>query len=77
MFVRRLATAQPKVECQYTYGCPDILEMTDGDFAVIGEDLTGHAGKLPPGSGCAPHERIVRVPRELLIRAKAAIPGPT
>jgi hypothetical protein len=49
--------------------------MADGDFAVIGEDITALAGQLPPGAGCAPNERMVRVPRALLIQAKPAIPS--
>jgi hypothetical protein len=75
VFLRRLAGpwAEPSV-CQSTYGCPDLWEMTDGDFAVIGEDITALAAQLPSTAGCGPGERMVRVPRELLIRARAAIP---
>mgnify|MGYP001007964983 CR=1 FL=1 len=56
-------------------GCPDIWELENGDFAVIGTDITELAGKLPPEAGCAPHERIVRVPRALLIAARENIPS--
>ena len=55
-------------------GCPDIFELADGDFAIIGSDITNEAGKLPNDAGCASYERIVRIPRALLVRAKAAIP---
>ena len=56
-------------------GCPDIWELANGDFAVIGIDITQAAlSKLPPTAGCGPDERIVRLPRNLLINAKHDIP---
>ncbi len=56
-------------------GCPDIWELDNGDFAVIGIDITAAAiAKLPPTAGCGPDERIVRLPRNLLINAKRGIP---
>jgi hypothetical protein len=55
--------------------CPDIWELADGDFAVIGIDMTDAvAGKLPPSAGCGPDERVVRVPRRILVDAKRDIP---
>jgi len=76
MFVRRISPKERSgtQSCQSTYGCPDIWEMENGDFAVIGTDITEHAAKLPPTAGCAPNERMVRIPRHLLIHAKAHIP---
>ena len=56
-------------------GCPDIWQLADGDFAVIGIDITdAAAAKLPPTAGCGPDERIVRLPRNLLVNAKRDIP---
>ena len=56
-------------------GCPDILELEDGDFAIIGVDITSlAAGKLTLGASCGPDERIVKIPRHTLIRAKSDIP---
>ena len=56
-------------------GCPDIWELKDGDFAVIGIDITAATiTKLPPTAGCGPDERIVRLPRNLLVNAKRDIP---
>ena len=56
-------------------GCPDIWELEDGDFAVIGIDITAAAvPKLPATAGCGPDERIVRLPRNLLVNAKCDIP---
>jgi alanine dehydrogenase len=56
-------------------GCPDILEIEGGDFAVIGVDITGEAAaKLAFGANCGPDERIVRIPRRTLVFAKPDIP---
>lgn len=57
-------------------GCPDIWELSNGDFAVIGIDITDSTKpKLPPTAGCGPDERIVRIPRNLLVDAKSDIPN--
>ena len=56
--------------------CPDIFELESGDFAIIGIDITDIAiSKLPATAGCGPDERIVFIPRNLLVNAKADIPG--
>ncbi len=56
-------------------GCPDIWELEDGDFAVIGITITSEARPhLPASVGCGPDESIVRVPRNVLIGAKPDIP---
>lgn len=75
-FVRRIgqdphANGATSVGCQ---GCPDIWELDNGDFAVIGADITNVAGQLPPTASCGPDERMVRIPRKTLILAKADIP---
>ncbi len=79
-FLRRIGPA-PGAEngarpaCYATCGCPDIFELADGDFAIIGSDITElAAGKLPPSAGCADNERVVRIPRQLLVSARGAIP---
>lgn len=57
-------------------GCPDIWELENGDFAVIGVDITADAKpKLPLTAGCGPDERIIRLPRNLLVNARRNIPG--
>jgi hypothetical protein len=77
MFLRRLgldphANGAKSVACN---GCPDIWELENGDFAIIGIDITAVAiPKLPPSAGCGPDERIIRLPRELLVKAKRDIP---
>lgn len=57
-------------------GCPDLFEeLTTGDFLAIGIDVTELAkGRLPASAGCGPDERIIRIPRNLLVRAKSDIP---
>ena len=56
-------------------GCPDILELETGDFAVIGVDATEQcSGRLAFGASCGPDERVVIIPRRTLVLAKADIP---
>lgn len=77
MFLKRLgpdphAGSAKSVGCD---GCPDIWELENGDFAVIGIDITEAVRmKLPPTAGCGSDERIVRLPRNLLVNAKRDIP---
>jgi hypothetical protein len=55
--------------------CPDIFELSDGNFAVIGTEATAALEKeLPPDASRASYERIVIVSRETFLRAKADIP---
>ena len=77
-FVRRIgpdphANGAQSAGCS---GCPDIWELADGDFAIIGIDITDTAiSKLPTTAGCGRDERIVRVPRNVLVNAKRDIPN--
>ena len=49
--------------------------MTDGDFAVIGIDITEDArAAMAFNASCGPDERIVRVPRNTLVGARKDIP---
>jgi hypothetical protein len=78
MFLRRLGP-DPHAGGSRTialHGCPDILELNDGDFAIIGVDITAVASaQLPASAGCGPDERIVRIPRKTLVLAKPDIPN--
>jgi hypothetical protein len=57
-------------------GSPDILELEDGSFAIIGVDITEKLGRRPlTDSRCADTERIVHIPRNVLISAKNDIPA--
>ena len=77
MFLRRIGP-DPHANGQQTCalaGCPDILELENGDFAIIGIDITDAARlKMFPTAGCGPDEKVVRIPRNLLVGAKTAIP---
>jgi hypothetical protein len=56
-------------------GCPDIWELENGDFAVIGVKKTSELiGMLPETAGCGPDEEIVVIPRKTLLRGKKDIP---
>lgn len=55
--------------------CPDIFELSDGRFAIIGTDVTDSLDvELPADASRADYERIVVITRETLIRAKMDIP---
>jgi hypothetical protein len=77
MFIRRLgpdphANGAPTAALR---GCPDILELENGDFAIIGRDITDAAlANMLPTASCGPDERVVRIPRKTLILAKHDIP---
>ena len=75
-FLKRLGP-DPHANGAKTYalhGCPDIWELADGDFAIIGTDFSSAASQLPPTAGCGPDERIIRIPRKTLVMAKSDIP---
>jgi hypothetical protein len=56
--------------------CPDIWELENGDIAVIGRDLTTSLGtRLPAGVSISLDERLVVIPRSMLIAAKKDIPS--
>lgn len=77
MFARRLGP-DPHADGQKTAGCsgcPDIWELENGDFAVIGADITEvSADQLPSTASCGPDERVIRIPRKTLVLAKRDIP---
>ena len=78
MFLKRLGNDPQAngVQCAGCQGCPDVWELEDGDFAIIGEDITDAVmAKLPPTAGCAPTERIIRLPRRVLVNARRDIPA--
>ena len=76
MFTRRLGPQPDAARCSGGHSCPDILEMSCGDYAIIGTDITDQATtSLPPGSGCGPQERVVQIPRRVLVLARSDIPA--
>lgn len=74
--IRRLGkTPKERGDTTGVSGSPDILELEDGSFAVIGEDITDQIGLRPlPDAKCAPNERIVHITRATLVSAKKDIP---
>ena len=76
MILRRLGPQPDAALCVGGHNCPDLFELATGDFAIIGADITEQAATcLPPGSGCGPDERIIRVPRRTLVLARPDIPA--
>jgi hypothetical protein len=56
--------------------CPDIFELNDGRFAVIGTEATeALEPELPADAARGENERIVVITRETLVRAKTDIPA--
>ena len=77
MFLKRLGPDPHAngTETKSLCGCPDIWEMADGDFAVIGLNITAAVkSRLPPTANCGPDECIVKIPRTTLVLAKPDIP---
>jgi hypothetical protein len=73
--VRRLGVEPSRRGSATEMTCPDIFELDDGRFAVIGTDATAQLdSKLPPGARRADYERIVLITRETLVYARADIP---
>jgi hypothetical protein len=74
--IRRLGkTPKERGDTTGVSGSPDVLELEDGSFAVIGEDITDLVSRQPlPDAKCASNERIVRVTRATLLSAKKDIP---
>ena len=55
--------------------CPDIWELDNGDIAIVGRDLTAaYAGRLPGDMTVASDERLVVIPRAMLVAAKPDMP---
>lgn len=74
--VRRLGkTPRERNDTTGVSGSPDILELSDGTFAVIGVDVTDQVTGLSGlDARCAPDERVVRISRSTLVSARADIP---
>ncbi|RYZ87629.1 MAG: hypothetical protein EOP04_11250 [Proteobacteria bacterium] len=78
MFKKRIGPDPHKGgrETKSKNGCPDIWELENGDFAIIGISATSKLkDMLPPTAGCGDDESIVIIPRETLTRAKNDIPN--
>ncbi|MFI6344240.1 hypothetical protein [Streptomyces sp. NPDC050560] len=75
VFVRRLGESpQALGTTSGKDGCPDLWELSNGDVAVIGRDLTDVLrGRLPEEASVRADERIVVIPGETLRSAKPDI----
>ncbi|WP_188284120.1 hypothetical protein [Streptomyces sp. CBMA29] len=76
-FLKRLGKSPQELgNTTDTPDCPDIWELENGDIAVIGRDLTASLGRnLPAGVSVGSDERLVVIPRNMLIAAKPDIPS--
>ena len=73
--VRRIGLSPRERGSSTDISCPDILELDDGQFLVIGTDVTDTArDRLPSDAAMADYERAVLITRSTLVRAKADIP---
>ncbi|MFG2934994.1 hypothetical protein [Streptomyces sp. NPDC048282] len=73
--VRRIGASPRERHSATGETCPDIFELSDGSFAVIGREATDELdGELPADASRADYEHIVIISRETLLRAKADIP---
>jgi hypothetical protein len=74
-FLRRLGKSALELgDTQTDPGCPDIWELDNGDVAVIGRDLTSaYVHRLPPGVSIVTDERLVVIPRNMIVAAKPDI----
>ncbi|UXY30398.1 hypothetical protein [Streptomyces sp. HUAS TT20] len=73
--VRRVGASPRERGSTTGQSCPDIFELSNGDFAVIGREATAELDpELPPDAARADYERIVVITRETLVRAKNEIP---
>lgn len=75
-FLRRLGKSAKELDCTGGRdGCPDIWELDNGDIAIIGRDLTtSYHGRLPEDVTVAADERLVVIPRQMLVAARPDIP---
>ncbi|GLW51701.1 hypothetical protein Stsp02_73620 [Streptomyces sp. NBRC 14336] len=73
--VRRIGASPRERGSGTGQSCPDIFELDDGNFAIIGCEATAELDPaLPHDAARADYERIVVITRETLLRAKADIP---
>ncbi|RII09420.1 hypothetical protein DSC45_30545 [Streptomyces sp. YIM 130001] len=73
--VRRVGASPRERGSLSGQSCPDIFELSDGNFAVIGTEATAKLdSELPADASRADYERIVVVSRDTLLRAKSDIP---
>jgi len=75
-FVRRLGKSATQLgNTSQGKTCPDIWELSNGDIAIVGTDMTeAFADRLPGDVLVGAHERLVVIPRNMLVAAKPELP---
>nr|WP_255645240.1 hypothetical protein [Actinoplanes polyasparticus] len=60
----------PPPKCSTNVTCPAIFQLADGNFALIGTHHTDTLQpQLPPDAGVADYERIIVVPKAVMLGA--------
>lgn len=74
-FERRLGKTAAELEnSRNTRDCPDIWELSSGDVAIVGRDMTERfSGRLPEDVRVGDDERLVVIPGNMLRAAKPDI----
>jgi hypothetical protein len=66
----------PASRCYTPDACPNLFELTDGNFLGVGRDVTSRAKPLlPRDAGCADYERIILLPRRVIVAAWPQLPA--
>ena len=75
--VRRRGLSPQLIQISQTaQTCPDVFETANGDFLVIGTEVTmAYRDRLPKDAGCAEHEAIVAIPNGTMRAAAESIVG--
>lgn len=76
VFVRRLGKSAVELgDTSQGKTCPDIWELSNGDIAVVGTDMTEiFASRLPSDVSIGANERLVVIPRNMAVSAKPELP---
>lgn len=72
--VRRLGLTPQQRGSVSNISCPDVFELDDGRFAVIGTATEDAAALLPAGVEVPPGETMVVLDRATVVAARADIP---
>jgi hypothetical protein len=75
-FVRRLGKSASELgNTSQGKTCPDIWELSNGDIAIVGTDMTDvFAARLPADVSVGKYERLVVIPRNMIVAAKPELP---
>lgn len=72
--VRRLGQAPRDRGCHSNSTCPDVFELDDGGFAVIGALTDPVTLRLPEDAVAAPREAVAVIPRDVFMHAMDDLP---